>query len=87
MTTDAFWPYTLDYGFANDCLQNPAICKGALKLPGLWEIPLYSVFETVNTTAGIHLMDPWLDAPANMTVVLEWLKNSFLTHCVYRPRR
>jgi hypothetical protein len=39
--TDAFWPYTLDFGLANDCLMNvEGVCKGEPKIPGLWEIPM-----------------------------------------------
>lgn len=33
--TDAYWPYTLDNGFANDCLNVDGICQGKLKLPGV----------------------------------------------------
>ncbi|GAA5973519.1 hypothetical protein JCM11641_007095 [Rhodosporidiobolus odoratus] len=77
-STDAYWPYTLDNGIANNCLEQPGICKGQLKLPGLWEIPMYSTFEPTSTT-DIHLMDPWLDS-GNMDDVLSWLKWSFLTH-------
>jgi len=40
--TDAFWPYTLDYGMANDCTAVSNICNGQPKLPGFWEIPMYS---------------------------------------------
>ncbi|GAA5932124.1 hypothetical protein JCM10213_006761 [Rhodosporidiobolus nylandii] len=76
--TDAYWPYTLDNGVANNCLEQTDICKGQLKLPGLWEIPMYSTFEPSSTT-GIHLMDPWLDS-TNMDDVLDWLKWSFTTH-------
>src|SRR5579872_914299 len=36
--SDAFWPYTLDYGLANNCLTIPGVCKGEPKLPGFWEI-------------------------------------------------
>ncbi|BGP43339.1 hypothetical protein JCM10449v2_007370 [Rhodotorula kratochvilovae] len=75
--TDAFWPYTLDAGISNNCLEQEAICQGRLKLPGLWEIPMYSTFG--NSTSDIHLMDPWLDS-SNPAEVLEWLKFSFLTH-------
>jgi hypothetical protein len=57
--TDAYWPYTLDYGMANDCLDVTGTCKGELKLPGLWEIPMYSFFDQLGQN-GIHLMDPWL---------------------------
>ncbi|TNY20211.1 hypothetical protein DMC30DRAFT_417191 [Rhodotorula diobovata] len=75
--TDAFWPYTLDSGVANNCLEQSAICQGRLKLPGLWEIPMYSTFG--DSQSDIHLMDPWLDSDKPEDV-LEWLKFSFLTH-------
>jgi hypothetical protein len=57
--TDAYWPYTLDYGFANDCLAVPGLCKGEPKLPGFWEIPMYASFDQRGVD-GVHLMDPWL---------------------------
>lgn len=57
--TDAYWPYTLDYGFANDCLDVPNLCQGQPKLPGFWEIPMYAFFDE-RGSSGVHLMDPWL---------------------------
>ena len=57
--TDAYWPYTLDYGMANDCLAVKGSCKGEPKLPGLWEIPMYAFFDQRGVD-GPHLMDPWL---------------------------
>jgi hypothetical protein len=57
--TDAFWPYTLDYGMANDCLAVEGSCKGEPKLPGFWEVPMYAFFDQ-RGIAGVHLMDPWL---------------------------
>ena len=45
--TDAYWPYTLDNGLANDCLNGvEGICKGQPVIPGMWEIPMYSTFDT-----------------------------------------
>ena len=57
--TDAFWPYTLDYGMANDCLNVDGLCKGQPKLPGFWEVPMYAMFDSRGID-GPHLMDPWL---------------------------
>lgn len=57
--TDAYWPYTLDYGMANNCLASPGVCNGEPKLPGFWEIPMYAFFDELGI-AGPHLMDPWL---------------------------
>jgi hypothetical protein len=57
--SDAFWPYTLDYGMANNCLTVDNICKGEPKLPGFWEIPMYAFFDERGVN-GPHLMDPWL---------------------------
>jgi len=67
--TDAYWPYTLDNGMANDCLAVDDICKGQPVLPGFWEIPMYSFFDELGA-AGVHLMDPWL-----------WV--SHLQKCIY----
>ena len=57
--TDAYWPYTLDNGMANDCLAVDGLCKGEPKLPGFWELPMYALFDERGVD-GIHLMDPWL---------------------------
>ncbi|GAA6011540.1 hypothetical protein JCM10207_002652 [Rhodosporidiobolus poonsookiae] len=76
--TDAYWPYTLDAGVANNCLEQTDLCQGKFKAAGLWEIPMYSTFDPASSSA-IHLMDPWLDSD-NMDDVLNWLKYSFSTH-------
>jgi len=80
--TDAFWPYTLDYGMANNCLSVQGSCSGQPVLPGFWEIPMYAQFDSAG---GIHLMDPWLDPVgdnkvANNTATLEFLKSTFTDH-------
>ncbi|KAF7363099.1 hypothetical protein MVEN_00662300 [Mycena venus] len=82
--TDAFWPYTLDYGMANDCLRVDDICKGQPVLPGFWEIPMYAFFDE-RGAVGPHLMDPWLDAAngvdvVNDTATLEYMKSTFMAH-------
>uniref|UniRef100_V5ESH3 Polysaccharide deacetylase n=2 Tax=Kalmanozyma brasiliensis (strain GHG001) TaxID=1365824 RepID=V5ESH3_KALBG len=76
--TDAFWPYTLDNGMANDCNSVDNICGGQPKLPGFWEIPMYAIFDE-RGAAGAHLMDPWLDS-ANASDVLSWMQNTFMDH-------
>ncbi|KDN47966.1 left border a protein [Tilletiaria anomala UBC 951] len=76
--TDAFWPYTLDNGMANDCTAVANICNGEPKLPGFWEIPMYGIFDQ-RGAAGAHLMDPWLDT-TNADDLLSWLQNTFLAH-------
>ncbi|CAO1635926.1 unnamed protein product [Parajaminaea phylloscopi] len=75
--TDAFWPYTLDYGMANDCTAVSNICAGEPKLPGFWEIPMYSTFD-VKSANGAHLMDPWLDGKPDD--VNQWLRDTFNDH-------
>lgn len=82
--TDAYWPYSLDYGFANDCLTVEGICKGEPVLPGLWEIPMYSFFDDRGVN-GIHLMDPWLDTANGENKVddaatLAYMKSTFTDH-------
>ncbi|KAI0829015.1 hypothetical protein BC628DRAFT_1315908 [Trametes gibbosa] len=82
--TDAYWPYTLDYGMANDCLAVDGLCKGEPKLPGFWEIPMYALFDERGID-GPHLMDPWLDAAngasaVNDSATLEYLKSTFTAH-------
>jgi hypothetical protein len=82
--TDAFWPYTLDNGMANDCLAVAGSCKGQPVLPGFWEIPMYAYFDE-RGPAGAHLMDPWLDGAngatkVNDTATLEYMKATFTAH-------
>ncbi|KAF8899375.1 hypothetical protein BD779DRAFT_1607831 [Infundibulicybe gibba] len=82
--TDAYWPYTLDNGMANNCLTVPGTCQGEPKLPGLWEIPMYAFFDNAGA-AGPHLMDPWLDNAnganrPNDTATLEYMMKTFNDH-------
>lgn len=84
--TDAFWPYTLDNGMANDC-QNDQVrgaCNGGLKLNGFWEVPMYA-FHDKRGAAGTHLMDPWLDSANGNNGVdddatLEYMQDTFTKH-------
>ncbi|KAI8988380.1 hypothetical protein BDF20DRAFT_329353 [Mycotypha africana] len=70
---DCYWPYTLDYGLANDCWNN--VCGSDLKLPGLWEIPMYAVKDN----AGVaQLMDVYLaGSPSDVTT---WSSENFNRH-------
>jgi len=82
--TDAYWPYTLDNGMANNCLSVPGTCKGQPQLPGFWEIPMYAFFDNAGV-AGPHLMDPWLDnangeTKPNDTATFEYMKKTFTDH-------
>ncbi|KAF7369447.1 Carbohydrate esterase family 4 [Mycena venus] len=82
--TDAYWPYTLDHGMANDCLEVEGSCKGQPVLPGFWEIPMYAFFDKLGV-AGPHLMDPWLDnangeSKINDTATLEYMQDTFTKH-------
>ncbi|KAF8661960.1 hypothetical protein AX16_001255 [Volvariella volvacea WC 439] len=82
--TDAYWPYTLDYGLANNCLEVPGTCKGEPKLPGFWELPMYSFFDNLGVN-GPHLMDPWLDnangqTHVNDTATFMYMQNTFTAH-------
>ena len=82
--TDAYWPYSLDYVLANNCLDIENACKGEPKLPGFWEVPMYALFDE-RGVEGPHLMDPWLDAAnggseVNDTATLEYMKSTFTAH-------
>ena len=76
--TDAFWPYTLDHGLANDCNVDglTGVCHGEPKIEGLWEIPMYTTFHPDKTQAG--LMDPWLEGDNAKN--LEAMKATFTDH-------
>ncbi|KAG2022544.1 hypothetical protein CC2G_000285 [Coprinopsis cinerea AmutBmut pab1-1] len=82
--TDAYWPYTLDNGLANNCMTTPGVCNGQPKLPGLWEIPMYAFFDD-RGVRGPHLMDPWLDrangnnAPDD-AATLRFMQRTFTDH-------
>jgi len=77
---DAWWPYTLDYGLANDCLSHKCGDSGP-KIAGLWEVPMYAIYDE-RGAAGAHMMDPWLDAEVggNTTASLTWMTNAFDDH-------
>ncbi|EJD03814.1 uncharacterized protein FOMMEDRAFT_105999 [Fomitiporia mediterranea MF3/22] len=82
--TDAYWPYTLDNGMANNCLASSGVCKGEPKLPGFWEIPMYAFFDQLGVN-GPHLMDPWLDNPNGKSkpddaATLAYMKDTFTAH-------
>ncbi|KAG0744879.1 hypothetical protein G6F57_004746 [Rhizopus arrhizus] len=74
VTDDAYWPYTLDNGMANDCWTG--ICNtGQIKLPGLWEIPMYSVLDNGSIP---QLMDVYLaGTPSDVTA---WSNAAFDKH-------
>ncbi|KAG0746336.1 hypothetical protein G6F57_000077 [Rhizopus arrhizus] len=74
VTDDAYWPYTLDNGMANDCWTG--ICAaGQVKLPGLWEIPMYSVLDNASIP---QLMDVYLaGTPSDVT---QWSNAAFEKH-------
>ncbi|KAL1917333.1 uncharacterized protein VTP21DRAFT_4989 [Calcarisporiella thermophila] len=75
-TEDAYWPYTLDYGLANDCWSSANLCQpGVLKIPGLWEIPMHSIVDQQKLP---HVMDPHLAGTTD--TVLQWLKDNFNRH-------
>lgn len=75
--TDAFWPYTLDHGMANDCtVEGLGVCNGQPVLPGFWEIPMYATFNPDKSILG--LMDPWLEADTDK--VLTAMKATFTDH-------
>ncbi|KAG1170131.1 hypothetical protein G6F70_006095 [Rhizopus microsporus] len=70
---DCYWPYTLDYGLANDCWNN--VCGSQLKLPGVWEIPMYAVVDNKNIP---QLMDVYLaGTPSDVTT---WSQTNFDRH-------
>lgn len=72
VTDDVYWPYTLDNGMANDCWTG--ICAaGQVKLPGLWEIPMYSVLDKSNVP---QLMDVYLSGtPSDVTACKKFLSS------------
>lgn len=82
--TDAYWPYTLDYGLANDCLTIPGVCQGQPQIPGFWEVPMYALFDERGVN-GIHLMDPWLDtangnSEPDDSATLAFMQSTFTAH-------
>ncbi|KAI7872325.1 hypothetical protein BDF14DRAFT_1752051 [Spinellus fusiger] len=71
---DCYWPYTLDNGMANDCWTG--ICAaGAVKLPGVWEIPMYAVNDNASVP---QLMDNYL--AGSVADVTQWSNTNFDRH-------
>ncbi|KAH6911134.1 hypothetical protein BKA70DRAFT_53629 [Coprinopsis sp. MPI-PUGE-AT-0042] len=82
--TDAYWPYTLDHGLANNCHTTPGVCGGQPQIPGLWEIPMYTFFDERGVRGG-HLMDPWLDTAngnnrPDDAATLRFMQSTFTDH-------
>ncbi|KAJ3052809.1 hypothetical protein HK097_005629, partial [Rhizophlyctis rosea] len=64
-THDMVWPYTLDYGAVNDCMNTLNVCGKELNAKGLWEIPMAAIYDP---TRGVQLMDPFNEpTPQNPT--------------------
>ncbi|KAI1316036.1 hypothetical protein EDD11_010500 [Mortierella claussenii] len=74
--TDAYWPYTLDYGLANDCWNG--ICAQPITAPNMWEIPMHAIMDSDAPTANAFSMDPQLSGP--LDTVAGWLKSNFNRH-------
>ena len=74
--TDAYWPYTLDHGLANDCWNG--ICDQAITIPGMWEIPMHAIMDSDLPTAIPHTMDAQLDGSSD--AVKGWLQSNFNRH-------
>jgi hypothetical protein len=71
VTDDAYWPYTLDNGMANDCWTG--ICgAGQVKLPGVWEIPMHAVLDNASIP---QLMDVYLAGTPD--AVTSWSQAAF----------
>ncbi|KAI9276941.1 hypothetical protein BDA99DRAFT_584269 [Phascolomyces articulosus] len=68
---DAYWPYTLDHGMANNCWSG--ICD--IQIPGLWEIPMYAVPDA---TGIPQLMDVYMaGSPEDVS---KWSTAAFDNH-------
>ncbi|CAG8545704.1 6866_t:CDS:2 [Paraglomus occultum] len=70
---DTFWPYTLDFGVANECWTS--ICDAGVKLPGFFEFPMYNILGDNNVE---YTMDPMLSGDPQ--VVEKWLVSNFDRH-------
>ncbi|KAF8131521.1 hypothetical protein EV363DRAFT_1398616 [Boletus edulis] len=82
--TDAYWPYTLDYGLADNCLTVQGICQGQPQLPGIWEMPMYA-FVDGRGLNGPHLINASLDpangaSTVNDIATLEYMMNVVISH-------
>ncbi|KAF9360162.1 hypothetical protein BGX34_007917 [Mortierella sp. NVP85] len=73
---NAYWPYTLDYGFANDCWTG--ICDQNVVAPGMWEIPMHAIMDGDQPDSKAYSMDPQVGGMAD--AVAGWLKNNFNRH-------
>ncbi|KAF9433412.1 hypothetical protein BGZ76_009493 [Entomortierella beljakovae] len=74
--SDSYWPYTLDYGLANDCWTG--ICTQNVSAPGVWEIPLHATTASDQIDTKSYNMDPQLGGTPE--VVKGWLESTFTRH-------
>lgn len=51
------WPYTMDYGIAQNCQWTGNVCNPDEKYPGLWEIPVWNI-QTDNYPDNAYALDP-----------------------------
>ncbi|KAJ3298546.1 hypothetical protein HK104_010601 [Borealophlyctis nickersoniae] len=78
---DRVWPYTLDNGAVNDCMNIVNVCGKELNAPGLWEIPMATI---TSAQYGLELMDPFniptQDKPQNGSLVTADYRTAFDSH-------
>jgi hypothetical protein len=69
------WPYTLDFGFKQDCQTTPCPNPNS-KFPGLWEVPMV-VLNAVNGVNQCNMADACTPQPTDAASTFDYLKSNF----------
>ncbi|PRD29192.1 UNVERIFIED_CONTAM: hypothetical protein NCL1_30147 [Trichonephila clavipes] len=77
MSHTPVWPYTLDYRIPHKCMQGTCPTKS---FPGLWEIPLNTLFSEDGTGGMCSLADQCVFQENDDESVEQFLKDNFKRH-------
>ncbi|KAF8787200.1 chitin deacetylase 1-like [Argiope bruennichi] len=77
MSYTPIWPYTLDYKIPHKCMQGTCPTRS---FPGLWEIPLNTLFSNDGTGGMCSLADQCVFQENDDESVEQFLKDNFNRH-------
>ncbi|KAG1714207.1 hypothetical protein GQR58_001673 [Nymphon striatum] len=71
------WPYTLDYKLPHKCHSKKCPSRS---YPGVWEIPLNSLYSADEVGGTCYLADQCVFFPISEDLVFDWLMENFHRH-------
>jgi hypothetical protein len=76
MDNSPIWPYTMDYGFTQDC-QSPSNNCPTASYPGLWNVPMV-VMTSMDGSMKCGMADACTPEPKDASSAFNFLKSNFL---------